>query len=153
MLNNFWWQQTMEDMVLVHFNTMEIVVICHITYGSKTWWILRVKSSLYTFPENASKRSLCAAVVKPHQAGEAYCNLEITVDWKTFWRSALFIPCCFRIRRAYRALAELEITDVMCSSMEKLSAKTTPNVVMLLTLGIPGISGTWGILFLRVCGL
>ena len=86
-----------------------------------------------------SSRSRSEAVVKPHQAGDAYNNRERIIDLNTWSRPASFSPCARRVLRANNARAQVETVSSICWDTENLLEMVTPNIFIDSERTIPGI--------------
>ena len=69
----------------------------------------------------ASRWFLSTALVKPHQAGEAYVTLASAVDWNTAWIAGGGMPWLRRVCNPYRTHAQLVIILSMLSGAVRLS--------------------------------
>ena len=78
--------------------------------------------------------------LNPHQEGDVYKSLDSAVARNTVCRSSSFIPWVRRMRSAYKARADDEITSEMWCSIENCSVNVTPNNLRLDTRRISGSS-------------
>ena len=89
----------------------------------------------------ASSLSLSAAVVKPHQKGEAYINLERTIDLNAIFSIDSLSPLVFSVYRANKSEEQDFKTALMCSEKENLVLTRTPRHFRVYTLSMLSKTG------------
>ena len=112
------------------------------SHSSNKWaWEMGRRPSLTALVMMDCNRCLSEASMNPHQTGEAYSNLLISVAWVTSHRALSPSSCDFRTLRAKKVWAHRLIRLSIWGLNERWSWTVTPRTTIWLTLCIPWIGG------------
>ena len=131
----------MERVSTVGYYAIKQCLVGFITEGGES----RCSVCAVTMPNcsaiKASRRFLSAALMNPHQAGEAYVTLASAVDLNTACRAGGGMPWLWRVPRPYRTRAQLVIILSMWVVIERLYLRVTSRTEMRWTLSKPCTMG------------